>query len=245
MQTNGSVYHPHMKNDLMAPLVSVIMCVKNGGRFFLSAVESVLSQEYNPLEIIVVDGHSTDQSGKAARAIKGIRYIRQKDHGLANARNLGIWESRGNFIAFLDSDDLWMPGKLSTQMAYLGTHTECLGTVTWLRYSLEPEYYAAHPSRNAHYEQTQVGYTPSTLVARKELFTRVGTFDPAYSMGCDLDWFARLLSKQIPVATIPDILLTKRIHNHNLSLDVSLNRKETMRILKKNILLKRRRPTGK
>lgn len=111
------------------PLVSVIMAVKNGERFLAEAIESVLSQTYEPYEIIVVDGQSTDRTEKIAKSYKPVRYIRQTGKGVADAYNVGIDAARGEFVAFLSHDDLWAPNKLSVQVDYLIGQPEIQYTV--------------------------------------------------------------------------------------------------------------------
>ena len=103
------------------PLVSVIIPVYNGERYLEAALKSVIEQDYCPIEIIVVDDGSTDKSAEIAKYFKEIQYIFQsnKGPGPANARNTGIRAVKGEYIAFLDADDIWMPNKLSIQMNYL------------------------------------------------------------------------------------------------------------------------------
>ena len=94
----------------MPPRLSAILVVKNGAPYFRAALESVRAQTVPPYEIIVVDGRATDDSPEVARAL-GARVLVQPDDGLPNARNLGIAHSSGDYLAFLDSDDLWAPTK--------------------------------------------------------------------------------------------------------------------------------------
>lgn len=88
------------------PLVSVIIPVYNGEHYLSFAIRSVLQQDYYPFEIIVVDDGSTDKSGNIARSFKEVHYIYQPNHGVAVARNVGVTAAQGEFIAFLDQDDL-------------------------------------------------------------------------------------------------------------------------------------------
>ena len=99
------------------PLVSVIVPVYNGEHYLSFAIHSILRQDYHPSEVIVVDDGSTDNSANIARSFKEVRYIHQSNQGVAMARNVGIAAARGEFIAFLDADDLWTPNKLSIQNA--------------------------------------------------------------------------------------------------------------------------------
>jgi len=221
------------------PLVSVIMVVKNGEHFIKSAVESVFKQIHQPMEIIVVDGQSNDRTAEIAKTIQGVKYIYQHDQGLANARNKAIELSMAKFIAFLDYDDIWLPNKLSKQIDHLVSFPDIQATITWLRFIIEPEYFLQYSSIQNNYQKDQIGYTPSALVARKELFQKIGLFDPVFSSGCDLDWFAKLTDSNYPISIIPEVLLYKRIHDSNLSLNISQNKKEMMLVLRNSLIRKR------
>src|SRR5437867_2556724 len=132
----------------MPPCVSVVIPVYNGERYLADAIQSVLDQTYENFEVIVVDDGSTDESAAVAKRFgEAIRYVHQANGGVSKARNTGIAEARGVYLAFLDQDDLWLPDKLSVQVAYLDSHPE-VGAVYcqcevkgkgWLRSSL---YYA-------------------------------------------------------------------------------------------------------
>jgi glycosyltransferase involved in cell wall biosynthesis len=216
------------------------MVVKNGERYFPFAIESVLKQNYDPLEIIVIDGQSIDQTVKLAKSIKAVRYFHQKDQGLANARNFGIQAARGEYISFLDCDDLWAPNKVRLQLDYLQSHPRCYGTITRMRYIIESEFIHLYQPLQDHYKADRIGYTPSTLFDHKDMYKMVGKFDPAFSLNCDADWFARLLDLKIAIYLVPDILVYKRIHDSNLSLDVTKSKNEMMRIIQNSINRKRR-----
>src|SRR5512143_4014499 len=116
------------------PLVSVVMPVYNGARYLRQALESALNQTYRPLEIIVVDDGSTDEtSAILAEFGSRIRAIRQKNPGSAAARNAALQAAHGEIIAFLDADDLWLPQKLEVQVAYLRAHPDVeLVATRWL-----------------------------------------------------------------------------------------------------------------
>lgn len=108
------------------PRVSVIVPTFNCARFIGAALESVLAQSYRDYEVIVVDDGSTDDTGAVLDAWKGrISYLLQTNQGPAAARNRAVALSNGEFIAYLDADDLWLPGKLAQQVAFLDEHPEC------------------------------------------------------------------------------------------------------------------------
>src|SRR4029079_2498347 len=104
------------------PLVSVIVPVYNGERYLREALESVFAQTYRAIEVIVVDDGSPDDSGTIGQSFPEVRYIHQTNQGVAAARNNGIEAARGEFFAFLDQDDLWVPEKLNVQVEYFLGH---------------------------------------------------------------------------------------------------------------------------
>lgn len=98
-------------------LVSVVIPAFNGAKYLGETIESILAQTYRPIEILVVDDGSTDATAEVAQRFgEPVRYIRQQNAGTAAARNRAIAESRGEFIALLDQDDLWVPHKLERQI---------------------------------------------------------------------------------------------------------------------------------
>src|SRR5260221_13006285 len=109
---------------MSVPLVSAIIIFLNEERFLAEAVESVLAQSFVDWELLLVDDGSTDGSaalaGSFARKHHRIRYLRHPDranHGMSASRNLGLDHARGQFVGFLDADDVWLPNKLSEQLA--------------------------------------------------------------------------------------------------------------------------------
>ena len=108
------------------PRVSVIIPTFNCARFLERAMQSVFAQTYVDYEMIVVDDGSTDET-KDLIACRGekLQYLYQTNRGLPSARNLGVSKSSGEFLAYLDADDMWYPHKLERQVAYLDSHPEC------------------------------------------------------------------------------------------------------------------------
>src|SRR5271154_679320 len=112
--------------EMKQATVSVVIPVFNNGPYIADAVKSVLSQTRSPTEIIVVDDGSTDGTAAALQSFRNsIRYVYQNNRGEPAARNRGIRESTGEYVAFLDGDDLWRSTKLELQMDYLQRYPNC------------------------------------------------------------------------------------------------------------------------
>jgi glycosyltransferase involved in cell wall biosynthesis len=221
------------------PLVSTIIVVKNGERFLAAAIESVLAQDYQPYEIIVVDGHSVDATAEIAKSFAAVRFIEQVNQGVADAFNVGIDAARGELLAFLSHDDLWTPNKLSVQVNYLICHPEIQYVIARVRFFLEPGYRRPSGFREELLLEDRVGLIMETLVARKSLFEVIGKFDPLFLAAEDADWFVRASDNQVPRAVIPEVLLLKRVHDANLTFTTPEINHNLLRALKQSIVRKR------
>lgn len=216
------------------PLVSVIVPVHNGERYLASALQSILNQDYQPLEVIVVDDGSVDRSAEIARSYE-IRYVYQSNQGAAMARNVGVTVAQGEFYAFLDQDDIWAPNKLHLQIDYLLSHPRVGYVLANQQLFLEPGTSAPPWLKDGLLSRDHPGWLLGALVVRKEVFNQVGNFDPSYSIGDDADWFVRAKDAGIPMALLPATLHHKRIHGSNLSSMTRLSRVELLRILKTSV----------
>lgn len=214
-----------------APLVSVIVVVRNGGRYLAAALESIAAQDCHPREVFVVDGASTDRTVAIARSMPGVRVLAQDGLGLAAARNQGLAAARGEFVAFLDHDDLWTQGKLTQQIARLRAHPELQYVLAHVRLFAEAGELAK--------TREQTGCTPGALVARRTLFAELGGFRPEFEIGCDAEWFARARDRGVPMAVLPAVLLHKRLHPTNLSRHGTRHARELLVILHESLQRKR------
>ena len=221
------------------PLVSVIVAVRNGERFIASAIRSILNQDYRPVEIIVVDGHSQDGTAAIARSFEHVHYVFQQNQGIADAYNLGIDATHGEIIAFLSHDDLWLPGKLSRQVNYLLEHRQIQYTIAMMQYFLEPGAAIPPGFKKELFDGPRVGRVMETLVARRSLFDAIGGFDSGMALAEDADWYARANDRNVPMAIMPEVLLHKRIHNANASSDALTSNRELLKALKRSIERKR------
>ncbi len=221
------------------PLVSVIIIVKNGERFLASASDSVLKQDYRPLEIIGLDGHSTDKTLEIAQSYPDVRYIQQRETGVSDAYNLGIDCANGKLVSFLSHDDLWTFDKLTTQVEYMIQHPEIQYTISKVKFFLEPGAIPPIGFRKELFEGTHVGRIMETLVAWKSVFEKVGKFNTKLSIAGDVDWYSRASDQKIPMAIIPKVLLHKRIHDRNTALNVNENNQDLLELFRQSVQRKK------
>jgi glycosyltransferase involved in cell wall biosynthesis len=219
---------------MKTPLVSCIVPVFNGERYLRETLESILGQTYGPLEAIVADDGSTDDTRAVVEAFDGrVRYLHQPNGGHAAARNLGLRAAQGDAVAFLDADDLWHPEKLERQAVRFRERPELDVCITFVQEFRSPELSAGESSSDA---QPVPGYSASTLLARSALFDAVGRFDPALRHGNDTDWFLRAEDHGAVVELMPDVLVYRRLHDNNRSrLLADASRREYVRIVKASL----------
>ena len=218
-------------------LVSVIIPVFNAENYLGEAIESVINQTYQPVEIIIVNDGSTDCSEQIARSYSKVHYITQTNQGCAAARNTGLGAARGGFIAFQDSDDIWLPQKLETQMDFLFKEPEFGGAICRIDNFLDPE--AARYDDITNFGLSNENIALISLVARKSVFDRVGGFNSEYSVGSDFEWFTRSKEAGIKIKILDEVLLHRRVHGENISSQMQLRKKNMLKMFKESIDRKR------
>jgi glycosyltransferase involved in cell wall biosynthesis len=226
------------------PLVSVIVPVYNGECFLAEALDSILSQDYRPLEVIVVDDGSVDGTAEIARSFKGVGYIYQTNQGHGAAKNAGIAAASGEFIAFLDADDLWVANKLSVQMAHILKHADVGYVIARMRTFLEPGTEWPSWLNEEHHSKDPIGYVLGAMVARRTVFEQIGTFDTSYRHSNDSDWFYRARDAGIPMAILPDVLLYRRIHGSNMSHETEAVASELLRVVRSSVERRRKQDSA-
>src|SRR5712692_6205416 len=230
------------KRVVKRDMISCIVPVFNGERYLAEALESILKQSYRPLEIIVVDDGSTDGTANVvARYGAKVRCLRQPNSGPAIARNLGLSAATGEFVAFLDADDLWHPEKLERQMARFQARPELDACVAHVQNFWIPELREeAERFRDHRISQPLPGYVTGTLLARRSIFKAIGPFNVALGHGDSADFFLRAAEHGAVMEMLPDVLSYRRLHRTNRSrLLASHSRDEYLKILK--AVLDRRR----
>jgi len=197
------------------PLVSVVMPVHDGERYIGEALESVLAQPYDSLEVVVIDDGSTDRSATiAANYGRRVRVISQPASGIGAARNQGVAEAHGDCVAFLDADDLWEPDTLPQRVAALEHADLVFGRV---RQFVCPELAAADAARIRCPEGLHPGYLSGAMIARREAFELVGRFREDLRVGEFVDWMTRARDGGLRELLLDDHVLSRRLHDANQS----------------------------
>jgi glycosyltransferase involved in cell wall biosynthesis len=221
-------------------LVSVIIPTYNRAGWVTEAVASVLAQTFRDFELLVVDDGSEDATLEAlARFFDKIKVLRRQSRGgVASARNLGISAARGEWLAFLDSDDLWLPAKLTRQMAYLEAHPDLLVCQTdevWMRQGVRVNPPVTHRKVGGHIFEPSLMrclVSPSAAVLHRRLLDEVGLFDENLPAAEDYDLWLRV-AWRYEIGLAPEVLVVKRGgHADQLSRQWGLDRWRIAALLK-------------
>ncbi len=198
------------------PIVTVIIPTYNRGWIVGEAIDSVLRQDFSDYELIVVDDGSDDHTPEILAAYgERITVLRQSNRGVSAARNRGIAEAAGRLIAFLDSDDFWLPQKLSTQVKFFRDHPEAVINQTeehWIRNGVRVNPGKRHLKFSGMIFERSLALclvSPSAVMVKKTLFNTVGTFDELLPACEDYDLWLRI-SCRYPVDLIETPLIIKR-----------------------------------
>jgi glycosyltransferase involved in cell wall biosynthesis len=224
--------------------VSVIIPVYNGEAFLAESVASIRRQDYQPLEIIIVDDGSTDGTAALVASLgEDIRYVYQCNRGPAAARNTGLAMARGEVITFLDADDYWPPSKLQIQLARLNDDPKIEAVLGRVQYT--GLFTAAE--RKIRFEgpdNTLISVHLGSGVFRKSVFDKVGVFDETLRYYEDHDWFLRVREQGISMIIIEETTLHYRLHEHNMSRHKDITEFNIVKVLKKSLDRRRQQNNG-
>ncbi len=228
------------------PLVSVIIPTYNRGWILKETIDSVLAQDFTDFELIVVDDGSTDNTQGILNSYKeDIVILRQDNKGVSSARNKGIASASGQFIAFLDSDDLWLSQKLSVQVDFFNTNPDALICQTeekWIRNGIRVNPKKRHKKFSGDIFEPSLYLclvSPSAVMIKRSLFEKTGMFDETLPACEDYDMWLRI-SCRYPVYLIDTPLIIKRGgHADQLSRSSGLDRyriQSLKKIIESNLL---------
>ena len=205
-----------IKNQKKPPLISVVIPTFNRAHMLKDALDSVFAQDFKDFELIVVDDGSTDDTESVLEKYKGrLAVIRQQNSGVSTARNRGIAFSSGQRVAFLDSDDMWLPGKLSAQAAFFKNRPDALICQTdeiWIRNGKRVNPKNRHKKESGDVFKRSLDLclvSPSAVMMDRRLFDDFGVFDETLPACEDYDLWLRIGSRH-PVGLIHEPLVIKR-----------------------------------
>lgn len=213
-------------------LLSVIIPVFNGERFITDAIQNVLDQKFHPIEIVVIDDGSTDGTRLKVQAFGSqVTYAYQDNQGPAAARNKGIGLARGDFIGFLDSDDLWTEGRLEILFSKFRSSPSLEVVMGHTR--VEP--------------LADAGTIPPKLlephvvplfgcgIYRRSVFEKVGALDSSLRFSEDQDWFLRLKEQNIHMVIVKEVTLIRRRHADNMTEGAGWGDVNILKVLKMSL----------
>ncbi len=199
------------------PLVSVIIPTFNRGYCLEESIRSVLEQSFIDFELVVVDDGSTDNTSELVRRFPAVKLIRleEKNRGVSFARNRGVVEAQGDWVGFLDSDDLWEQGKLATQVKWIERHPDLQMVYTdeiWIRNGVRVNPMNKHRKYSGdifRYCLPLCIVSPSSVLLRAKVLSEVGGFDESMPVCEDYDLWLRI-AKRYPFHFIEEKLIVKR-----------------------------------
>lgn len=226
------------------PLVSIVIPAFNAAWCVRRAIDSAVAQSYRHMEVIVVDDGSTDETPRLLDDYENeiVRVIHQSNRGLSGARNTGIREARGEYVAFLDADDWWLPGKLDAQVKLLQDHPETGFCSVATRVEDDngnpvnlwscPEWQGSF-LETLFYQPAAVAGSGSGVMVRRTLFDKTGMFDEQLRSLEDIDMWMRFAAVS-GYACIPEPLAVILKHPDSMSRNIGVMREAAIQVMRKN-----------
>lgn len=219
------------------PAVSAIIPVHDGRDLLARALRSVLGQSRPPDEIIVVDDGSQDGSGALARAFAGVTCLELPHQGQAAALNHGVAAARGEYLAFLDCDDEWLPDKLARQLARFDADGSLEAVFGHAQQIVDMRGHAVGAPASF------VARLPSAMLIRRAALARVGPFNPGLRLGMVIEWYTRARDAGLREAVVPEVAYRRHIHGANMGIRHARERDEYA-VMLKQVLDRRRSSKG-
>lgn len=224
-------------------LVSVVMPAYNRAAYIREAIESILAQTAGRHEIIVIDDGSTDDTAAVARACgPAVAVHSQPNQGIGAAINHGLRLATGEWLAFLDSDDLWTPSKTADQLAWLAAQPGVDLVFGHCEEFVSPEIPIGQISLGTRAGGSRPTQTYCTLLARRETFMRIGGFDEKLVLGHFIDWLARAKALGLSDGMVPETVLRRRIHGNNITMKRRADYADYLKVLKSHLDRSRAKP---
>lgn len=215
--------------------VTCIVATKNAERYLPEALHSIRAQPGVEVDVIVVDGASTDRTLEIAQSF-GARVAKEDGPGLSHAWNTGIRLAKAPLIGFLDSDDIWVADTLADRVRALEAAAAAV-SIGRVRHFLDQ----ADPSpggfkRILQADIEQLAPIPGAMLVRRSVFDEIGMFDPRYVLAADVDWLGRLINAEVATMEFARLVLLKRLHSTNLTVDVDLVHRDLLAALRQKLV---------
>ena len=214
--------------------ISVIIPAYNAGRYLAETLASVRAQTLQPAEIIVVDNGSTDNTSVLA-AQSGAKCISEPRRGAPVARNRGVAAASGDFFALLDADDLWTPRKLELQMEALDTDPGLEAVFGLIEHFISPDLPPAEAAGIHCPAEALPARLPTIMLIRRQAFERVGPFTTELELGDVVEWLARAETAGLRHATVPHVVMRRRLHANNIGRSMRDQRGDYLRLVKQKL----------
>ncbi|HEX7706061.1 MAG TPA: glycosyltransferase family A protein [Thermoanaerobaculia bacterium] len=213
--------------------LSVVVPAFNASATLRAALESVLAQLPEDAEVVVVDDGSQDDTLTVARSCGAhVRVIAAEHRGIAETVNRGVEEARGDLLAFIDADDVWLAGKLALQMKALDSDPSLDGVLGHLRQQVS-EGIALHlAAKFAGMNGIVPGLHRGTLLIRRTAWDRAGNMEKHLDVGEFVSWYLRAIDKGLNLRMLPEVVYERRIHGANTMLGAIDLRASYLRIAK-------------
>ncbi len=216
-------------------LVSIIIPAYNAQKYIRETIQSVLDQTYSNWELIIVNDGSNDNTEEIVERFNDprLRYFKQPNAGVSTSRNNGLEMSKGEYIAFLDADDIWLPDNLSEKITFLEHHQDC-GLVHG-----DTQVINEKSEKQKIIYQGKSGWilddlllwngccipAPSSILIQRNIIKKTGNWDPQLSTAADQEFFFRV-AKNFKIGRIPKVLSLYREHTENMHLNIDRLEKE-------------------
>jgi glycosyltransferase involved in cell wall biosynthesis len=225
-----------------APVVGVVIPARNGERYLAQAIESVLEQTYQVLDLVVVDDGSTDGTRDVARRFApDVRCLSGPHCGLGAARNAGVDAVRGDVVAFLDQDDVWVPTKLELQVAALERAPTLDLVFGHVCEFLSPDLEPGVAERLRCRPEPRPAALPGTMLATRSAISRVGPFSTRWVSNDFMAWLLLAREFALKELMLAEHVLFRRLHGANFSHRTDVTHAEYLLVLKEALVRRRSR----
>ncbi len=223
------------------PAVSVVMPVFNTEKYVAEAIESVLNQTFKDIDLICIDDGSSDRSAEIIKSFGDRVHLLQneKNSGIGRSRNRGMVAAQGNYIAFIDADDIWKSDKLEKQIDQFEQDSSLAVCFTMMQCFLSPELPEEIKKIRFCPSEPTAGYIAGTVMVTREVMERVGAFNEQLRIGEFIDWYTKAQDAGFKSIKLDDVLYLRRIHETNTGVNERPSRLDYLKVAR-SVLTRRK-----